>query len=147
MTQVNSGISEPNSGKGAGKMHLRPRLHIVWGKDGPLEVFLDDPQGVFGPDIRYGVAALVGGAVEWVGGARGPLGVVDGGVRLEGVAEDIETGESRHSLWHVKRVEGIHETKKGAEGAVGDAGLGMSFFKVENGHSCRLTASPRCRRY
>lgn len=40
---------------------------------------------VAGPDVADGVASLVGGAGDGVGGAGTPLVVREGGVRLQGV--------------------------------------------------------------
>ena len=40
-----------------------------------------------GPDVTDGVAALVGGAVDGVGGAGAPLVVGQRGVRLQSVAD------------------------------------------------------------
>ncbi len=46
----------------------------------PLEVLADDVECVSGPEVRDGVAALVGWSIEGVGGTRGPLIVGNGSV-------------------------------------------------------------------
>lgn len=53
----------------------------------PFHVLGDHSEGVERPHVTDGVAALVGGAAEGVGGAGAPLVVGKGGVRLQSVAE------------------------------------------------------------
>lgn len=71
-------------------MHLRPGLKIVLIVDGPLEELLHDPEGVLGPDVRDGIAALICGPEEGVGRPGRPLRVVNSRERLQGVAEDVK---------------------------------------------------------
>lgn len=54
-----------------------------------LDRLLECPEG---EDVRDRVSTLVRWSLVWVGGARSSLGVGDGGVRLEGMEEDIESG-------------------------------------------------------
>lgn len=58
----------------------------------PLHVLGDHVECVAGPDVADGVAALVGGAVDGVGGAGAPLVVGQSGVRLQSVTEGNTTG-------------------------------------------------------
>lgn len=53
----------------------------------PFHELCDHVKGVAGPDVADGVAALVGRAVDGVGGAGAPLIVWQSGVRLESVTE------------------------------------------------------------
>lgn len=58
----------------------------------PFHVLGDHSEGVARPHVADGVAALVGGAAERVGGAGAPLVVGKGGVRLQGVTATTEAG-------------------------------------------------------
>lgn len=53
----------------------------------PFHVLGNHFEGVAGPYITDGVAALIGRAVEGVGWAGAPLVVGQGGVRLQSVTE------------------------------------------------------------
>lgn len=53
----------------------------------PFHVLGNHVEGVAGPDVTDGVAALVGGAVDGVGGAGAPLIVGQSGVRLQSMTE------------------------------------------------------------
>lgn len=68
---------------------LRVPVQIHSGSPGylPFHVLGDHIEGVTGPHITNGVAALVGGSVDGVGGARAPLVVGESGVRLQSMAE------------------------------------------------------------
>lgn len=59
----------------------------------PFHVLGDHVEGVAGPDIANGVAALVGGAVDGVGGAGAPLVVGQSGVRLQSMTEENKNTE------------------------------------------------------
>lgn len=52
----------------------------------PSEVLADYPEGVEGPQVGYGVAALVGGAVGRVRGAWQAVLVGQGSIGLQGMA-------------------------------------------------------------
>lgn len=52
----------------------------------PLHVLGHHTEGMAGPDVTDGVAALVGGPVDGVGGAGRPLAVGQGGVGLQSMA-------------------------------------------------------------
>ena len=69
---------------------MRPGLVVLRVIDAPREVLLHDVQGVQGPHVGDGVAALVGRAVLRVGRTRHALAVVDRRERLERVAEHVE---------------------------------------------------------
>lgn len=56
----------------------------------PFHELGHDVEGVASPDVTDGVAALVGGAVDGVGGAGGPLVVGQRRVGLQGVTEGEE---------------------------------------------------------
>lgn len=62
----------------------------------PFHVLGDHSEGVAGPYITDGVAALVGRAVEGVGWAGAPLVVGQGGVRLQSVTEIEREDEEIH---------------------------------------------------
>ena len=51
----------------------------------PLEVLLNDGQGMAGPDVTDGVAALVGGPILGVYGAWSALAVRNGCIRFQGM--------------------------------------------------------------
>lgn len=53
----------------------------------PFHVLGDHVEGVAGPHVADGVAALVGRAVDGVGGAGAPLVVGQSGVRLQSMTE------------------------------------------------------------
>lgn len=104
---MNSGISEADAGKHAGQVHAGPRLQVLGVPHSsgisplsgtfllrsppqmhlPFHVVGHHPEGVAGPHVADGVAALVRGTVDGVGGAGAPLVIRKGGVRLQSVAE------------------------------------------------------------
>lgn len=65
-------------------------LHIQ--REVPFHVLGNHLEGVAGPHVTDGVAALVRRAVEGVGWAGAPLVVGQGGVRLQSVTEREERG-------------------------------------------------------
>jgi len=75
-------------------MHLRPRLNVVLVKNGPMKIFVNYAQGVFGPHVGDGITALVRGAVHRVRRTRRTFRVVNGGVRFQRVTEDVKTARA-----------------------------------------------------
>ena len=85
MAQMDACVSEADSGQGGGQEHLR--LGVPIGLDGGQREVVDGVlQGAEGEDVRDGVGALIGGAVERVGWARGALRVGDRGPGFKRVA-------------------------------------------------------------
>lgn len=63
----------------------------------PFHVLGNHIEGMTGPHITNGVAALVGRPVDGVGGARAPLVVGESGVRLQSMAEGNKTASDTDS--------------------------------------------------
>lgn len=106
LPQVNAGVPEADPSEHAGQVHAGARLQVLGvahspgrrresaagsgprpSEPLPFHELGHHPEGVAGPHVTDGVAALVGGAGQGVGGAGAPLVVGEGGVRLQGVAE------------------------------------------------------------
>ncbi len=91
VAEVDAGVAEAHAGKGGGQVHVGAGLHVVGVVDGALKVLGQGLEGVTRPDVGDGIVALVGGTQDGVRGARAALGVVQGGVRLQCVAQNIKT--------------------------------------------------------
>lgn len=79
----------------------------------PFHVLGDHSEGVARPHVTDGVAALVGGAAEGVGGAGAPLVVGKGGVRLQSVTEtEQRLSEKQGFSCERRRQETDHSTSK-----------------------------------
>lgn len=74
---------------------LREPVRVLCGSPGklvlPFHVLGDHVECVAGPDVTDGVAALVGGAADGVGGAGAALVVRQSGVRLQSVTAGKHT--------------------------------------------------------
>lgn len=109
------------------------RFVVVGVFDCAREVLDCAPEGLQGEDVGYGVRALVRGAVDGVGGARGPGVVRDRGPGFEAVAEDIEARGGVDGGGHGAGVEGVTDAEGRFEGAMGDAGFCFFRDEIEDG--------------
>lgn len=133
VAEMDTRVAEADAGEGGGQQHLGLGFVVVWVLGGAREVLDRAAEGLQGEDVGDGVGALVGGAVEGVGGARGAHVVGDRGPALEGVAEHVEAGGGVHGGGHGAGVEGVADAEGGFQGAVGDAGFGFFADEVEDG--------------
>lgn len=140
MAEVDAGVAEADTGQSGGEEHLALGLKVIRVADGTGQVLDGAAEGVEGEDVRDGVGALVGRAVEGVCRPRGALGVGDGGVGLEGVAQDVEAGAGLDGGGHGAGVERVTDAQGGLEVAVSDACLGALGDEVEDGGTRRLAA-------
>ena len=84
----------------------------------PPEVLANDPEGMEGPEVRDGVASLVGGAVGGIGWAWHPLAVRQGRVGLQGVAEHVKSTVHSHVSGHPLDVEWVHQPQQRPDATV-----------------------------
>lgn len=133
VAEMDAGVAETDAGEGGGQQHLRLGFVVVWVLGRAREVLDRAAEGLEREDVGDGVGALVGGAVDGVGGAGGAHVVGDGGPAFEGVAEDVEAGGGVHGGGHGAGVEGVADPEGGFQGAVGDAGFCFFGDEVEDG--------------
>ena len=115
MAQVDSGIAKPYAGKCTGQVHGRPGLLVISIVDRAGEIFSDCMQGLSGPDVRDGIAALIGWSVLRGCGSWRPLIVFNCCEGLQSMTENIKPRVSSHSLRHVQCVQWIYDTEKRSE--------------------------------
>lgn len=60
------------------------------------------------------------------------------------MAKHIEAGVGAHSLGQGQGMQRVYNAEVGADGAVGNAGLGVKRLVVKDAHSGCLTAGSRC---
>lgn len=104
VAEVDAGVAEADAGEGGGQQHLALGLGVGGVSHRARQVLHRAAQGLQGEDVGDGVGALVGGAVDRVGGARRARVVGDSGPGFERVAEDVEAGGGVDLRGHRARV-------------------------------------------
>ena len=92
--KMDAGVAETDPRHGGGQQHLAAGFVVGGVGDGAGEKLVDDFEGPQRPDVADRVGALVGRPLDRTGRSRA-LVVGEGGVRFEGVTEDVEPRRRR----------------------------------------------------
>lgn len=147
VAEMDTRVAEPDTGQCRGQKHLRLGFKVIGIFNCAGQVFDRAPEGLQGEDIRDGVRALVGGAVDRVRRTGDTLVEGDGGPRFKRMAEHIQTRSGMDGGGHGACVDGITDTQGGLEGAVCDASFSSLGDEIEDCGTGGLRASTGRGRY
>jgi hypothetical protein len=141
---VHPRVAEPHAGERRREGHVVAGLDVVAVADGGAERAGQQPDRLLAEDIRDGVGAAVRHPL--LGSLAGVCGERPSGVRLQGVAEDVEPGRSRDPRGLGRREVGVDDRHRGPQRRVADPRLDLEREDVEDADRRALRPRPRRRR-